>query len=156
MIFSHLSYCSTSWSQASGTTLKPLCTLYKQAVKVLDKKTRNYHHCTIIKKYNLLTFDSFLCFADMCLMYKLTHDLAPPPLKQCVSFCRDNVRVTRASVRGYCYTQFRKTKFGQSAFSFTVVEKWNLIPLHIRDCASLSSFKMSLKTWLKANQLCDH
>ena len=89
-------------------------------------------------------------------MDKLTHDLAPPPLKQCVSFCRDNVRVTRASVRGDCYTQFRKTKFGQSAFSFTVVEKCNLIPLHNRDCASLSSFKMSLKTWLKANQLCDH
>jgi len=33
----------------------------------------------------------------MCLMYTLKHDLAPPPLKQCVSFCRDNVRVSRAS-----------------------------------------------------------
>jgi len=96
-------------------SLKPLCTLYKKAVKVLDKKPRNYHHYHY-KKYNLLTF-------DMCLMYKLIHDLAPPPVKKCVSFCRDNVRVSRASVRGDCYTQFRKTKFGQSAFSFTVVEK---------------------------------
>ena len=129
----------------------PLQTSSESSWQKTKKLPPLYHH----KKYNLLTFDSFLCFADMCLMYKLTHNLAPPSLKQCVSFCRDNVRVTRASVRGDCYTQFRKTKFGQSAFSFTVVEKWNLIPLHIRDCASLSSLKMSLKTWLKANQ-CDH
>ena len=30
------------------------------------------------------------CHAHWCSMYKLIHDFAPPPLKQCVSFCRAN------------------------------------------------------------------
>lgn len=68
MIFPHLSYCATSWSHKSKTTLKPLYTIYKQAVKILDKKPRSYHHCNIIKNYKLLTFDNFLLFADVCLI----------------------------------------------------------------------------------------
>ncbi len=109
MILPHLSYCATSWSHTSITTLKPLYTIYKQAVKILAKKPRSYHHCNIIKNYKLLTFDNFLFFADVCLMYKLFHDLAPPPLKQCVTFCKDNIRQTRSSVRGDCSTKFKKT-----------------------------------------------
>lgn len=133
------------------------CTLYTNRLwKCLIKKPRHYHHCNIIKKHCLLTFDSFILFSDMCLMYKLTHDLAPPPLKQCVSFCRDNVRVSRASTRGDCYSTFKKTTFGQSAFSYQAIRKWNVIPLHIRDSLSFKSFKKSLKIWLKINQVCDH
>ena len=156
MIFSHLSYCSTSWSQAGVTTIQPLATLYKMALKVLDKKPRRYHHCIIISKYNLLSFDSFICFADMCLMYKIINDLAPPPLKQCISLCRDKLRVSRSSVRGDCYGGYRKTSFGQSAFSVSAVKTWNVIPVHIRNSTSFNQFKRSLKTWLKADQRCDH
>ena len=36
MIFSHLFYCVTVWSQASQTTVKPVTSLYKQALKILD------------------------------------------------------------------------------------------------------------------------
>lgn len=50
-------------------------------------------------------------------MYKLIHGLRPPPLNQCVSFCRDNTRETRASATGDCSDKFRKTAFGQSAFA---------------------------------------
>ena len=108
---------------------------------------------TLLKKHNLLTFDNFLWFSDMCLMYKLIHDLAPPPLKQCVSFCRDNVRVSRAAMRGDCSTKFKRPLLGNQN---SHTGKWNSIPLHIRDCTSLNSFKKSLKTWLKENQSCDH
>lgn len=38
LIFSHISYCITCWGQASETTIKPLKSLYKQAIKILDKK----------------------------------------------------------------------------------------------------------------------
>lgn len=39
MIFPHLSYCITTWSKAGATTLKPIYSLYKHILKVLDKKT---------------------------------------------------------------------------------------------------------------------
>ncbi len=48
MIFSHLSYCTTSWSQTSSTTLKPIVSLYKQAIKVMNQKPVRWHHCYVL------------------------------------------------------------------------------------------------------------
>ncbi len=49
MIFSHIT-CLTTWSQASNTSLKPILSLYKQTLKVLDKKSVHHDHCDILKK----------------------------------------------------------------------------------------------------------
>ncbi len=69
------------------------------------------------------------------------HCVTTPPLKQCVTFCKDNIRQTRSSVRGDCSTKFKKTVFGQSAFSVRAAERWNLIPVYIRGCATFSILK---------------
>lgn len=67
MIFSHFSYCLTSWSQANKTILQPLESLYKQALKTLDRKCNSYHHCHIIKN-------------TTCLALKTTDTLLMPVL----------------------------------------------------------------------------
>ncbi len=54
LIFPHLSYCITTWTQACVTTLKPVYSFYKQMLKVLDIKPRDYHYCTILKKLHLV------------------------------------------------------------------------------------------------------
>ncbi len=84
-------------------------------------------------------------------MYTLFHDLAPPPLKQCATFCKDIIRQTRSLVRGDCSIQFKKTVFGQSAFSVRAAERWNLRPVYIREWTTLSIFK----TMRKEKQICD-
>lgn len=38
MVLSHITYCLTTWSHASTTTLKPLESLYKQTLKILALK----------------------------------------------------------------------------------------------------------------------
>lgn len=80
-------------------------------------KPNNYHHCNSIKKYNLLSFDNYLCLIDGCPMYKIIHDLAPPSLKQFALSCKDNGRPTRAFTRIDCTVQFGSTNFGQSTYS---------------------------------------
>lgn len=39
MILSHFNYCLTSWSPAGQSAKKTLEVLYKQAIKVMTKKT---------------------------------------------------------------------------------------------------------------------
>lgn len=156
MILPHLSYCATSWSHTNITTLKPLYVIYKQTVIILAKKPRSYHHCNCIAQQKLLTFDSFLFYADVCLMYKIFHGLAPPPLKQCVIVGKDNIRQTRSSVRGDCSVKLKRTAFGQSVFSVKAAERWNKIPVYIRESSTFNHFKTVLKIWLKQNQICSH
>ena len=71
LIFSHISFCIASWGQASPTIIRPLESLYKQALKVFDKKPSMYHHCGILHKHNLLSFDNFRVFSNLCIVYKI-------------------------------------------------------------------------------------
>lgn len=85
MIFSHLSYCLTSGSMTTTSTLKPTESQYKKALKILAKKPFSYHHCNILSQYNQLSFENFVKFKSACLMYKVLHGLAPPPLNDFIT-----------------------------------------------------------------------
>ena len=98
MIFSHFEYCITSWSYASAEALKPIKSLFKRALKALDRKPLTYHYCKILPKYSLLSFENFVSFKTACLTYKILHGLPPPPLEEFIKL--NTTRVTRATTRG--------------------------------------------------------
>ena len=156
MIFSHITYCFTTWSQANQTTLKPIESLYKQTLKTLDQKPNRYHHCHIVQKYNLFTFDSFKHFLDACLIFKIINGLAPPPLNRFIKRNESGLRTTRATARGDCEVPFRQSVFGETVFSVRGSHHWNSLPNEIRVTTNYSTFKFNLKRWLKANQICNH
>lgn len=156
MIFSHIEYCITSWSLAAGTTLKPIESLFKKAIKVLDRKPNSFHHCTVLDKYGLLSFDNFIYFKIVCLIYKVLHGLAPPPLKDFIKSKTVTGMGTRATARGDCEVSHRRTTFGQTVLSVKGTHYWNRLPLKLRECPTLPTFKLHLKLWLKENQVCQH
>lgn len=156
MILSHITYCLISWSNTHSTTIKPLERLYKQALKILDKKPYHYHHCSILRKYQLLTWDNLIKFKNICLIYKIRYGLAPPPLCDFIHFRSSEVRVTRGAVREDCIIPRRKTAFGQAVFSVRAVQQWNTVPATIRESLSFFSFKKNAKKWLVESQTCGH
>ncbi len=155
MVLSHLEYCSTVWSFTGSTVLKPLEQLYKKAIKVFDKKPQSYHHCKILEKYHFLSFDNFRTFKSTCLIYKCLHGLAPPPLGEFIKR-RNSQLCTRATTRGDCEVQFRKSVLAQITWSIKGCASWNKLPLVIRESPTFAAFKSQLKTWLKSNQNCLH
>lgn len=53
MVFSHLIYSLTTWSQTNTTILKPLQSLFKNVLKMRNKKPLQYHYYLILNKYML-------------------------------------------------------------------------------------------------------
>ena len=80
MIFTHISYCYTTWSHTSEST-KPIKSLFKRTLKTLDKKPLYYHYCKIANKHKIMDLDSFQQFLDVCLIFKVLNGLAPSPLQ---------------------------------------------------------------------------
>ena len=158
LIISHINYCLPTWATANSTTLNPVISLYKQqkALKILDKKSRSFHHCTILNKYRLLSWNNLVIFKNCCLIYKIRHSLAPPPLCGLIKFRSPTTGVTRGAARGDCEIPLRKTVFGQSAFTYRAANEWNTIPQTIRESISYNSFKKNLKKWLIDSQICRH
>lgn len=152
MAMTHLTYCITIWALACKTTLKSAEIVYKQAIKILDKKTKAYHHCNILRKHGLLSWGNTIKHADGVLVYKILHGLAPPPLGE---FIKTNpMRSTRAGSRGDCQVPLRKSVFGQTVFSYRATQTWNTIPNTIRYSPTLASFTGHFKTRLLENQIC--
>ena len=156
MIMSHFTYCLTSFAQANKTALKPPETLYKLTLKVLDRKSNTYHHCLILRKYKLLSWENLIKYANLCLIFKILHNKAPPPLQQCITQRSNTNRTTRGSSRGDCVVPLRKSAFSHSAFSVTASQEWNSLPAHIREISSYRPFSGQLKIWLNGHQLCTH
>ena len=63
MIIPHFLYCITSWSQACKTT-KPLETLYKSSLNIYAKKPWHYHHCHVLAKYGILSFENLITHSN--------------------------------------------------------------------------------------------
>lgn len=157
MIMSHLTYCITSWSQANKTNLKPLESAYKNALKILDKKNKLYHHCFILNKYSLLNFENLISLFQLQLVYKIVHNLAPPPLKAFVHLTADTtVRVTRSRTRGECSIPKYDSALARSSFSYASVQKWNKLPSEILSLNDYRAFTKEVKVWLLKNQRCSH
>lgn len=158
MILSHMEYCFPIWSVTDITTLKPIEQLYKQSIKILDKESNWVHHCPLLKKYSLLNFKNLKTFKYGCLIYKTIKNMAPPPLKQ--FFKQKDIAtsriITRSITRGDCEIQHRNSVKTRNVLSVVACKLWNTLPVKIRKCSTLSTFKKCLKKWLLVNQTCDH
>ncbi len=117
----------------------------------------HFHHCRILKKYNLLSFENFRLFLNLCLIYKILNGLAPLPLCDFVyNRSVDSVGSSRISSTQDSNTPFQCTAFGQCAFSVKTTNQWNTLPDNVKSCSSSSTFQTSWKSLLKAAQPCSH
>ena len=151
-----LSYCITSWSQASETVLKPITSIYKQAIKTMDQKPMGWHHCGIIRKHNLFTFENFVDYCNIKLVFKCLHNHVSPLFCGLVKRRPSTGRATRASTNGDCIVPTCMNSLGQSAFSVRGEDLWNSLPTVLKLETDSNAFDRGLKLWLKSTQRCSH
>lgn len=156
MIMSHLTYGLTSWGQTNSSSLKPLATIYKKTLKILDQKPNSLHHCIILKKYKLLSWENVIKYKNICLVYKILHNTAPPPFNSFIIQRNNSSHNTRSTTRGDLVIPLRKSTFGQLSFSFTAIHNWNSLPITIKNIHMYSTFIAHLKNWLIDNYTCTH
>ena len=123
----------TSWGQTNSLSLKPLATLYQRTLKVLDQKPSSSHHCTILNNRKLLSWEDVIKYKNICLVVKILHNTAPPPLKSFIIQGNSSSQITRSTTRGDLLIPFRKSTFGQQSFSVRAIRNWNSLPTTIND-----------------------
>lgn len=93
--------------------------------------SHHYPHCNILsKKQSVQFWKLYRIFKIASVIYKVSHGLAPPPLKDFIHL-RSNISTTwktRATSRGDCAVAFRRSAIGQHVMSYEGSELW--ISLH--------------------------
>lgn len=142
MILSHFNYCLTSWSPAGQSAKKTLEVLYKQAIKVMTKKTQALLSlCNLKNIYSLSNWDSLHTFADLNLIYKVLHNLAPDPLAEFIGQRNSSEHVTPGSVRGGCSIPLHRSTLSKSAWSVRSASEWNSVPEEVKLLTIYKAFK---------------
>ena len=155
MIASRFQYCITCWSQAPSTIWKSLKSLYKRAVKILDKKDWNYHHCHVYNNRSLLNLENQIKHANLVLIHKIINEGASPTLREYVQLVASTaLRDTRASSTLDCRIPFKSSTFGQAAWSVRGITEWNRLPSHLRAISSSKQFSLQLKHFVMDKQIC--
>lgn len=97
--------------------------LYGQALKVLDRKPRQHHHCIILDKHRMLSLDSLIKFSDIRLVHKIINTSAPPSLKNIVLPHSDLMNwASRSASRGNCSVPKLYSAFVQTSFSYKAIK----------------------------------
>ena len=91
------------------------------------------HHCTILNNHKLLSWEDVIKYKNICLVFKILHNTAPPPLKSFIIQRNSSNQITRSATRGDLLIPFRKSTFGQQSFSVRAIRNWNSLPTTIND-----------------------
>ena len=111
--------------------------------------TKKYDHISpILKSLHWLPVEKRIDFKILTLTYKCLHNLAPKYLEELIK-PYNPIRNLRSSDQLLLEVPKTRLKtYGDRSFTKAAPTLWNSLPLEIRSCDSLDTFKTQLKTFL--------
>ena len=138
-IQSRLNYCSIIWGNCCPSTIKPLLSLQKRAVRMIRKiKPSEKSMTNIFKDLNILPLSYLVKYNTLLLMHKVVHHDCPQYIKSI--FCFRSHRYSKRAL-------IPKTNIDlfKMSVSFRGSKEWNALPNTFRELSVLSAFKAKLK-----------
>ena len=140
-VHSHVNYNVLNWSCAKDSTLKPINTKLKKAIRILSFSKTMYDHTEpLFKKYNILSLKNHVTFRKSLFMWKIAHGYMQDTIRNLFTVNQyNNLKFVLP------YTRNEKSKF---YFVTTCIKEWNRVPDSIKILSTYSSFKLQLKNHL--------
>jgi len=110
---------------------------------VLDRKAQGYHHCNILRKYKVLSFDSLILFTNLRTVFKIVNNLAPSMKKFIKLYSEQTNRTSRSTVHKNLAIPQRSSAFAQTAYSFKIIKQWNQLPNSLKLSIDVNNFSQS-------------
>jgi hypothetical protein len=147
LVVSRLDSCNSLLVGLTVDLLGRLQRVQNACAKVIMRR-RKYDHVTpLLKELHWLPMDMRIRYKVLMLTFKCLHGLAPQYLVDLITPYRPG-RQLRSADQLLLVQPRARTRLGERAFSYAGPHLWNGLPLTLRQCRTLSTFKVSLKTHL--------
>ena len=138
---SHINYNIVNWSCATNTTLKPIETKLKKAVRILSfAKTMYDHTDPLFKLHDIFPFKTHVTYRKAIFMWKIAHGYMQDTISNI--FTRNQHNQLKFVLP---HTRNKKSQFYLES---TCIKEWNCVPDSIKELTTLSSFKLYFKNHL--------
>lgn len=149
LVMGILNYCLNVWGSANKTQLGKVKKLQNFAARVAIGGVRKFDHVSpIYRKLKWLRIEEKYYY-DICILtFKIINKMLPEWL-----FILPTVEETRLEgvttrQQNLLHVPRTFTDIGARALNITCPTFWNRLPLDIRNCQTISSFKSKLKSYL--------
>ena len=164
LIRSQFEHCSPVWRPIHDTTINKLESLQKRCIKwILSDEFLSYGCSEVYvgkcSQVRILPLSKRFDFNDFILLFKIIHDLVPLKLPPYLKFYEGNSRLRTchldrlslvSSIKPKCLviSESNKNSALYKSFFYRAHLSWNLIPLDVRECQTLSVFKTKILQYL--------
>ena len=143
-VFSKLYYCSSVWSTTSERNLKKLQSVQNFASHIIGGLQKYDHMTPIMKELNWMPVKKQLFYCDAVFAFKCMKGMAPSNLSsQFTTRGTISGRTTRQS--DHLNIPLFTSATGQKSFQYRIVKLWNDLPLKLKLCDTIASFKINLR-----------
>ncbi|XP_078357750.1 uncharacterized protein LOC144642610 [Oculina patagonica] len=147
-VSSELDHCNSLLYNVPKYALKKLQSVQNAAARLITC-SRKYDHITpILKELHWLPVSERIKFKILLLTFKTLHQQSPIYIQDLLTHYQPSRTLRSSHSSRLNPVKFHLKSYGSRAFAVSSPELWNSLPLFIRSCDNLSSFKSKLKTYL--------
>ena len=139
LVESRLRYGIIAWGASTDNYLKQLNVVQKLFLKVLLARTRLYPSNSLYRECEI--FDIRQLYFEIATIWQYKNKSSLNPINHSYQ--------TRDSTMNRFKTPASAKSFGQRCFTFLAPRFFNFLPVSVRNCMSMRTFKMNLKLFLK-------
>ena len=148
-ILSRLDYCNCLLMGIPNSVTQPLQKIQNFAARLVLLAPRHHHATPLLEKLHWLPISERIKYKVACMCFSAINGSGPAYLSELLHVYTPS-RTLRSSsdTRMLEIQQYKRKTHGFRTFSCFGPHIWNSLPQDLRHCATLSSFKAKLKTFL--------
>ena len=153
-ILSTIDYCSFLLIACNDTQLRPLKLIINKSIRFIYSVKFRQHVSPFYAKCHFLNIKNRIIFKACLTAHKIFYRTAPIYLEEKIERFTPNFQSMTLRVGPGRDTFMFETSLRQNNQSiiFLMKERWNKLPLQLRKCEEISTFKKRLKTHLMQSQ----
>ena len=144
-VLPHLDYCCQIWSPGTQKWINKIEQVQKRALRLIPTlKDKSYK-----QKLSCL---GMLSLENRRILFDLTQKFKEENSKKDNFYNEKTSRMTRSKTEKKLDKPKFRLDIRKNAFTIRVIEHWNNLPIAIRECTSIHTFKSNVKTFLMTKQ----
>ena len=144
LVYPFLAYGLVVWGNTYATTLKPIVTLQKQALRIITFSKRDAQSSPIFSQLGLIKFIDLVTMQTATFTFEYYHNLLPKAFDNYFTFISSKHNYnTRLGSKSTYYIHHVRTKYGKFNLHFSGPSIWNKLDEELKSL-SLRLFKQNL------------